>query len=182
MTISELQAIAKENNSELIEFVKNTKRHSGQKMFRILLLEDQGLLEDIKEVLDELEKSRGSYTSLKKEFLRNNKSQSISELMTYVEQGYFSTPPPPPTLSKTPALTINQLAGKHIKAVGSAIYEYLILSTLLLLGWFISIDIGTISASGFAIGYFIYGIYTLIWIIRLASNLSKAGSLLMNSH
>ena len=179
MTIGELQAITKESNTQKIESVKSAKRHSGANLFRIILLEDEGLLLEINEVISKLEEDKGPYDDLKKQFLRNHKSLSIKELKQYIEQGNFGVLETSQPVSKSNANTHIQVAGECIKKVGSAIYEHLIIITLLIAGWTISAINESLDPTLFSAAYLLYGVYSLVWIIRIAGNLKKAGSLLM---
>ena len=168
MTIPELKAILEEKDAELIASVKNAKRYSSHHMFRLLVLEHQGLLNEVKEVINGLEDSNGSFEALKSDLLHDLKSNTFSELLVHINQ------------AKLPS-TNQQLAGARIKKIGSTIYECLWISALYIAG-------ATITAISSpeemflqvsALGPFIYGIYMLIWIVRIANNLKKAGALLM---
>lgn len=159
---------------------------SDHTIFKILVLKDRGKLSDISESVKELTSRRGDFSILQNEFLSRHNSSDINELKSSIERGYFLENNVRKVKHQSGASddvitkeNINQ-AGHHLKQIGKYITEWLLISIALVSGFVLSSLAGGSNYQWLEIASIIYGIYQLVFIVRISSGLKKAGESLIN--
>ena len=187
MTIGEMKMIYNMSDASLVGDVSNPPVNdtTDHTLFKILVLKDRGKLADVIEFVKILTAKKGDLSILQREFLSRHHSADIIELKNTIERGYFLENQVKKSNLKGKATSIEQQgkiaeAGHHLKQLGANITEWLIISLTLVAGFVLGSMSGVLNYQLVGLAYIIYGIYQLVFIIRIASLLKKAGESLIN--
>ena len=171
MKIEDLNQIINSPDDKLIKDVNNSSDISESKIFKIMVLEERGLLDKVRTGIASLEKARGSFKMLSENFCHRHKAKNYLDLVESISQGRI-----PESFSD-----INSNVGESLQTAGEIIITWLVVSTLFIGVMVVSSLSGNLSSGVFAFGYFFYGIYVLISIVRFANSLKNAGKALIKN-
>ena len=171
MKIEDLNRIINSPDDELIKEVNNSSDISESKIFKIMVLEERGFLDNISSGIASLEKARGSFKTLGENFCHRHKAKNYLDLIESISKGAI-----PESFED-----IYANAGDSLKTAGRLIITWLVVTTVLIAIMVIASLSGNLSSGVFAFTYITYGLYGLVSIIRFANNLVDAGKALIKN-